>query len=159
MLPYVFRLHGFFVSSKLNTQAIIHDARREPVQEQGGCRLPSRSVRVQGCCCRAGWRWADVRHHKHFLTSEQNCCNDYGQGQHSGALVITVASQQEGSRLDPQAWGLSVCSIFTLYQRVLFFGFLTLSKGVHTRWIRNAKSAIGVYVSVNGCWSFYVTQR
>lgn len=34
MLPYVFRLHGFFVLSKLNTQAIIHDASEKPVQQQ-----------------------------------------------------------------------------------------------------------------------------
>lgn len=31
ILPYVFRLHGFFVLSKLNTQAIIH------VCQQGAC--------------------------------------------------------------------------------------------------------------------------
>lgn len=36
ILPYVFRLHGFFVLSKLNTQAIIHDASSEPVQQRGG---------------------------------------------------------------------------------------------------------------------------
>lgn len=35
MLPYVFRLHGFFVLSKLNTQAIIHDARREACSATG----------------------------------------------------------------------------------------------------------------------------
>lgn len=34
ILPYVFRLHSFFVLSKLNTQAIIHDASVEPVQQQ-----------------------------------------------------------------------------------------------------------------------------
>lgn len=34
MLPYVFRLHGFFVLSKLNTPAIIHDASEDPVQQQ-----------------------------------------------------------------------------------------------------------------------------
>lgn len=37
MLPYVFRLYGFFVLSKLNTQAIIHDAIKEPVQQQEDC--------------------------------------------------------------------------------------------------------------------------
>lgn len=33
MLLYVFRLHGFFVLSKLNTQAIIRDASEEPVHQ------------------------------------------------------------------------------------------------------------------------------
>lgn len=37
MLPYVFRLYGFFVLSKLNIQAIIHDAIKEPVQQQEDC--------------------------------------------------------------------------------------------------------------------------
>lgn len=39
ILPYVFRLHGFFVLSKLNTQVIIHLAHRESVQQQGGCKV------------------------------------------------------------------------------------------------------------------------
>lgn len=37
ILPYVFRLHGFFVLSKLNTQAIIQDANSESVQQHRGC--------------------------------------------------------------------------------------------------------------------------
>lgn len=76
MLPYVFRLHGFFVLSKLNTQAIIHDAHREPVQQQGGCHLASGSVRMQGCCW-AGWRWANFHHIFFFLKGEHSYWNDY----------------------------------------------------------------------------------
>lgn len=35
ILPYVFRLHSFFVLRKLNTQAIIHAASRASVQQHG----------------------------------------------------------------------------------------------------------------------------
>lgn len=52
MLPYVFRLHGFFVLSKLNTQAIIHDARREACSAAG--EAAGQAAVMAGCKVVAG---------------------------------------------------------------------------------------------------------
>lgn len=62
MLLYVFRLHGFFVLSKLNTRAIIHDASEEPVQQQKTAVMSAGLL--QGCSC---WQyWTSLEQTLHF---------------------------------------------------------------------------------------------
>lgn len=70
MLPYVFRLQGFFVLSKLNRQAIIHDASREPVEQR-----PVGQGAVMSGYCRTGRMLAGfiARHHNKYRISTVTC--------------------------------------------------------------------------------------
>ena len=72
-------------------------------------------------------------------------------GWHRGAVVSTIASQQDGSGFKPTScvWSLHVL----LVPAWVLFGFLPQIENMHLRLIGQSKLPVGVNVCVNDCLS------